>query len=119
MTRKQDEISELLRREISSIILYELNDPRMGFVTVTRVRIAADFRSAKVLVTVRGAEQELRRTLGVLAHARGHIQALIGKRIKLRHTPVLAFQEDTDVRKAQRVDQLIEDVTRKQAGLQN
>jgi ribosome-binding factor A len=116
MTRKQEEISELLRREISSIILHELSDPRTGFVTVTHVRIAGDYQSARVFVTVRGSEEDLRRTLKALTHARGHIQSLIARRIKLRHTPVLEFVEDRDVRKAQQVDRLIDRVTEQETG---
>jgi len=111
-TRKQQEISELLRREISSIILYELSDPQVGFVTVTRVKVARDFRSAKVFLMVRGEREDVGRTLGALTHARGRIQALVARRIKLRHTPVLEFVEDAEMTEALRVDRLIDEVTR-------
>ncbi len=117
-TRKQKEISELLRREISSIILHELSDPRMGFVTVTRVEVASDYRSAKVYATVRGPGEELRRTLDALTHARGHIQALVADRIKLRHTPVLQFIEDKALLEALRMNQLIDKVRAEDRGLE-
>ncbi|MHC4591889.1 MAG: ribosome-binding factor A, partial [Planctomycetota bacterium] len=52
--RKKRQIEETLRRELSSIILYQMKDPRVGFVTVTRVELSEDQRSAKVLLTVRG-----------------------------------------------------------------
>ena len=110
MNRKQEEISELLRREISSIVLRELRDPRIKFVTITRVEVASDYRSAKVYVTVRGPEAGLNRTLEALTHAKGHIQGLVADRIKLRHTPVLAFLEDRELLTALRVNRLIDEV---------
>ena len=106
-SRKRKEIAELLRREISRIILYELSDPRMGFVTVTRVELAGDYRSAKVFMTVRGSEGDASKCFSALDHARGHIQALVGDRLKLRYTPVLSFLEDKELGEALRVDRLI------------
>ena len=113
-TRKQKEIAELLRREISSMVLHELKDPRIGFVTVTRVVLAGDHRSAKVFVTVRGTKEQTADTMEVLAHARGHMQRLIADRLKLRWTPVLNFIEDKELREALRVDRLIEGLKKEQ-----
>jgi ribosome-binding factor A len=110
VTRKQKEIEELLRREISSIIVRDLKDPRIGFVTVTRVHAGGDFRTAKVYLTIRGPEEERQQTLNVLTHARGRIQSLIADRIKMRNTPVLTFIEDEEVEEALRVDRLIDEV---------
>ena len=111
-TRKQKEIAELLRREISSIVLHELSDPRTGFVTLTRVQVTGDYRSARVYVTVRGEEADVKKTLAALTHARGHIQALVAKRIKLRWTPVLEFVEDSELTEALRIDRLLDQVSR-------
>ena len=110
-SRKQKEINELLRRELSRIILYELSDPRLGFTTVTRVRIAGDYRSAKVYVTVRGEDEDKRRTLDALRHARGHMQALIADRIKLRWTPVLEFIQDQEMVDALRVNRILDEMS--------
>jgi ribosome-binding factor A len=108
ISRKRKEVDELLRREISRIILYEMKDPRAGFVTVTRVHVAGDYRSAKVYVMVRGNEAQIAQSLAVLTHTRGHIQGLIADRIKLRWTPVLEFIEDDEMRQALRVDRILE-----------
>ncbi len=112
MNRKQEEISELLRRQISRIVLCELSDPRIKFVTITRVDVAGDYRSAKVYVTVRGPESDLNRTLEALMHAKGHVQGLIASRAKLRYTPVLTFLEDGELLTALRVNRLIDEVMR-------
>ena len=111
-TRKQRETDEVLRREISRIILYELNDPRMGFVTLTRVETGSDLRSARIFVTVRGSETEKKLTLSGLEHARGHVQALLGERLKVRYTPVLVFLEDRELGRAAQVEQLLSQVKR-------
>ena len=109
-TRKQKELGELLRREISHILLFELKDPRMGFVTVTRVEAARDLRSARVYLTVRGSEGDLSKTLHGLVHARGYVQHLIGTRHTLRYTPVLEFRQDEELQKVMRLTKLIDDV---------
>jgi ribosome-binding factor A len=114
ITRKQREIQELLRREISTIVLRELSDPRLGFVTVTRVEVTGDYRSAKVYVMVRGSDDEKEGTLDVLTHARCRVQGLIADRIRMRNTPVLTFLEDVEMRQALRVDRLIDEVMEEQ-----
>jgi len=106
--RKKKKVEELLRRELGVILLRDLSDPRAGFVVVTGVKLSGDQRSAKVQVMVRGSAEDTERTLSVLDHARGHIQGLIGTRLSLRYTPVLSFEEDTDVRDAMRLEGLID-----------
>ena len=106
--RKKRKIEELLRRELSSIVLYELKDPRKGFLTVTEVELSEDQRSAEVGVTVRGTEEEVEEPVEVLNHAHGYIQGLIGDRLRLRYTPVLTFSEDTSVRRAMKIEALID-----------
>jgi len=106
--RKKKRIEELLRRELSTIVLYELKDPRAGFLTVTGVSLSEDQRSAKVKVLIRGTEEQKRETLGTLRRARGYIQGLIASRLDLRFTPLLAFLEDTEIIKAMRLERLIE-----------
>ncbi|MGD2174959.1 MAG: 30S ribosome-binding factor RbfA [Candidatus Brocadiaceae bacterium] len=106
--RKKRRIEELLRRELSNIVLYELKDPRTGFVTITRVELSGDQRSAEVLLTVRGPQEQTSETLAALRHARGYIQGLIGERLVLRYTPVLSFSEDSEVREAMRIEELID-----------
>ncbi len=108
--RKKLETEELLRREISSIILRELNDPRLGFVTVTRVSLGGDYKTAKVYLMIKEEDAEKEKTLKALSHAKGRIQALISERIKMRNTPVLSFIEDEEVMQALRVDKLIDEV---------
>jgi ribosome-binding factor A len=107
--RKKLKIEELLKREISNSILYHMNDPRTGFISVTGVELSEDQRSAKVRVTVRGEARDIEETLHVLSRARGFLQARIADHLDLRYTPVLGFEEDEDVLKARRLEKLIDD----------
>ena len=106
--RKKRKIEELLRRELSSILLRDINDPRAGFVTVTGVELSGDQRSASVRVMVHGSPEDTERNLEMLRHARGYIQGLIGERLSLRYTPVLSFEEDTEMRDVLRLESLID-----------
>jgi ribosome-binding factor A len=110
--RKKRSVEEQLRRELSTIILCELRDPRRGFVTITGVELARDQRSAEVRLTVRGSEEDTRNSLSALRHARGYIQHLIGTRLSLRYTPVLTFVEDKQARRAAELEALIDEARR-------
>ena len=109
MNRKQEEISELLRREISSIILHELSDPRMGFVTVTKVEPAPDLRSAKVYLSVLGEEAVCRRTLTGIRHAAGFIRSKVGRAVSLKSVPQLRFVRDDSAKRSVHISRLIAD----------
>ena len=110
--RKKRRIEEMLRREVSSIVLYEMSDPRVGSLTLTGVELSEDQRSARVFVMVRGTEEAAEESLRVLDGARGYVQALIGRRLALRYTPILHFEKDKDVMKAVRAEELIEEARR-------
>ena len=110
--RKKMRLEELLRRELSNIVLMEMRDPRAGFITITQTELSSDQRSAKVYLTVRGEPYEVEQSFAVLRRARGFMQALIAERLELRYTPVLSFHEDKDALRAMRVDRLIDKARR-------
>ena len=88
-------IGDLLQEEIGYIILQELRDPRIGFVTVTGVTVSDDLKHAKVYISVMGTPEDREQTLQGLNSARGYIQGCIGRRLKLRYTPEISFRLDT------------------------
>ena len=73
-----------MKQEISQIILQELKDPRIGFVTVTKVEMTGDLREAKIFVSIMGKDEALKDTLQGLKSSLGFIRREIGKRIRLR-----------------------------------
>lgn len=114
MGKRLERVASLLKQEISRAILYELADPRMGFITVTGVKVSADLQRAVVYVTVLGSPAEIRTTLRGLQHARGHIQELVSQRAILRYTPRLTFVYDESVAGVNRVTQKLKEVLGKE-----
>jgi ribosome-binding factor A len=107
---RTERIAETLREEITQIVGFELEDPRLTMVTVTEVRVADDLRDASVYVTVQGDEREHQQALKALEHAAPYVRRQLGFSLNLRHTPVLHFVRDTVEEKAERVDALLQEM---------
>jgi ribosome-binding factor A len=101
-----------LKNEISAIIAQRVRDPRVGFATVTQVKVSPDLRYARVFVSVFGSEKEKKETLGALINATSYIRKQIGSRIRLRYLPELTFAYDESVERGDRMTQLIEGIKR-------
>jgi ribosome-binding factor A len=97
-------------REVLSEAVLELKDPRIGFVTVTRVRTSPDLRHARVWVSVLGNAAKRRRTLDGLDAARGVLQTRIAQELRMKRTPTLAFEFDPSVAEGVRMSKLIDDL---------
>jgi ribosome-binding factor A len=104
-------VAKELQREISRIILYELSDPRLGFITVTRAETATDLQSAKVFFTTMGNEAVRKTATLLLNNAANYIQNLLGKRIKMRYIPKLSFHFDESVAEEEKVYALLDQIS--------
>jgi len=103
-------IDEVMRKVIGSAIATELEDPRIGFVTVTSVATSPDLRSARVYVSVLGdGEDEREDTLRALASSHGKLQAAIAREVRIKHTPTLTFYYDDSLERGVRLAHLLED----------
>src|ERR671911_1984872 len=91
MTERMRRINEVMRKVIGGAIPRDLEDPRIGFVTVTAVDTSPDLRSARVYVSVLGDEEERDATLKALRSAHGVLQAAIARRARMKYTPRLSF----------------------------
>jgi len=107
---RHDKVSEALRREIGSIIQEELKDPRLGFITITRVELTQDLRYAKVFFSVLGKEEERQKTKEALDCALGFIRCLIAERIRLRFVPEISFYEDRSVEYSIRIQEALNEI---------
>jgi ribosome-binding factor A len=102
-----EKIQEFIKQEISKIILTELKDPRIGFVTVTRVEVTGDLRSAKVFISLLGSDEQKAGTWEGLQRALGHLRTEIGKRIRLKFTPELSLHLDESLQHSVRIQELL------------
>src|SRR5215467_2529313 len=100
-------VAEVIREVASETILFELRDPRVKGVTVTRSEVSGDLQHAKVFVSVMGSPQEQELCLHGLRHAAGFIQSKLSTRLKTRFTPVIQFVLDQGVKKSIEMTRLI------------
>jgi ribosome-binding factor A len=110
MTRRTERLGEEFREEIARMIGSQLKDPRIGFVTVTRVEVVPDLRNAKVYVGVLGTEAEREKTLVGLRQAAGFMRRSLGQKLRLRHTPELTFVYDEGLEAHDRIARLLAEV---------
>jgi ribosome-binding factor A len=100
-------LSERIAKIVAELLERRIKDPRLGFVTVTEVRLTQDWREAKVFYTVFGTPEELQDTAIALRSATGIIRSEVGRIIGLRHTPSIEFIADALPDSARRIDDLV------------
>jgi ribosome-binding factor A len=106
--RRSERVSEEIREEVAKIVA-ELKDPRIGFVTITRVGVTPDLRTARVHVGVLGDTTQKEKTLAGLRQAAGFIRRELGRRIRIRHVPELIFHYDQGLDATERVARLLDE----------
>ncbi len=107
---RQERVAQALKEEVSSIIHYELNDPRLGFVTITRVELTQDMRNAKIFFSVLGDAQAYKKTAEALNSALGFIRRLIAQRMRLRLAPEIIFKEDRSTEYSVRIQEVLDKI---------
>jgi len=96
--KRSEKVADLIRKEISEMILLKtIKDPRIGFLTITRVSVSDDCRMARVYFSVMGNQEERTRSLEGLNSAKGYVRKELGRRVSLRYTPDLIFQFDPSI----------------------
>jgi ribosome-binding factor A len=108
--RRTARLAGQIQAELAGMITGGLKDPRIGFVTVTRVALTADLRLARVSVGVLGDQAQREKTLVGLRQASGYLRRELGKRLQVRHTPELAFHYDEGLDATDRVAKLLEEI---------
>lgn len=109
-TRRQRQVAELLHEEISQLIQYRAHDPRLGFVTVTRVDVSPDLRYARVFVSVLGDDADAQNALAGLTSASGYFRHELGQTLSLRFIPYLTFKLDTSLEHSLQIDKILDDI---------
>jgi ribosome-binding factor A len=108
-TERMRRVNEVMREVIGDSISSELEDPRIGFVTVTAVETSPDLRTARVFVSVLGDEGAREATLKALGSAHGVLQSAVARETHMKRTPKLSFHYDDTPERGQRVSRLLEE----------
>jgi len=94
MSRRTNRVEEASREVLAEVLAREVKDPRVGFVTITGVKVSPDLRHARVSVSVLGEDEEVARSMAGLASARGYLRSALGKHLRLKYLPEIAFVLD-------------------------
>jgi ribosome-binding factor A len=105
-----ERLADQIRIEAAEIVAGELQDPRIGFATVTRAELSPDMRHCRVLVSVLGSEHEQHETLAGLSSAAGFVRRELAQRLQMRSAPDVVFVLDRGEENQERVDQLLKDL---------
>lgn len=108
-TERMRRLNEVLRKVIGDSISSDLDDPRIGFVTVTSVDTSPDLRSARVYVSLLGEESEREPALEGLRAAHGVLQSAIASQVRMKRTPTLTFHYDESLERGMRLSRLLDE----------
>ncbi|MFH1855620.1 MAG: 30S ribosome-binding factor RbfA [Candidatus Omnitrophota bacterium] len=107
-----ERVEALIKHAISNILLQDISDPRIGFVTITRVDASKDLKIAKVYYSIFGSDEEKKQTKKGLESATSHMRKIIGAQLKLKFTPEIRFFIDDSPSKAFEIERLLDDITK-------
>lgn len=111
MTRRTERVNELLREEISALLLRGTKDPRLAhMVTITAVEVAPDLKYAKVFVSVLGTEEEKKEVMQGLESASRFLRRELSDRLRLRYIPELSFRRDDSIERGTRILQILKEI---------
>ena len=114
-----EKLQELIKQEVGKMLLYDIKDPRIGFVTVTEVEMTGDLREAKIYVSIMGNDEQIKNSMEGLQSALGFIRREIGKRIRLRFTPEISFAPDKSLDYSEHIQKLLLKIERERDTLEN
>lgn len=108
-SRRVARVSELIKREVSQMLLTDIKDDRVGagMVSVTDVDVSGDLQHAKIFVSIYGTSEAKAETMAGLKAATGFVRSELGQRIRLRRTPEVVFLEDNSLERGDRILSLL------------
>lgn len=112
MSHRSEKVEQFIKEELSEILRREVNDPRIGFVSVTDVELSVDLRHARVFVSVLGDQDAKTATMAGLESAMGYIRRELGQRLQMRYTPNITFKLDESIERGSRIMKLLGEVTK-------
>jgi len=116
---RADRVAELIKHEVSDIITRKLNDPRIGFTSVTVVDVGSDLRNAKIYVSIFGTPEQKNDTMAALFSATKFVRGELGHRLQLRDVPEIIFMQDDSIEKGAKVFEIINKLHREKVKREN
>ena len=110
MSQRSKQVAEELRKIISLILLEDLDDPEVGFVTITRIELTGDLRYAKIFYSVLGTEEQKETTRQALENNMGFIKKLAIERINMRYAMEMRFEQDKSIEDSFRIDSILKKI---------
>ncbi len=107
MTTRTNKVADLIRDEVSRLLLRDLRDPRIGFVTITGASVTPDLRSARIFVSVLGDDGAREDSLQALNHAAGFVRRELFRNLRLRHSPSVTFLLDESLDRGARIEEVL------------
>lgn len=107
---RHERVEEAIKKTVSTIIHDQLKDPRVGFVTITRVELSKDLRNAKIFYSVLGKEESHKKTKLALDSALGYIRSLTAQRINMRFATELMFKEDHSTEYSVQIEEVLNEI---------
>ncbi|RLB07474.1 MAG: 30S ribosome-binding factor RbfA [Deltaproteobacteria bacterium] len=111
--KRSEKVGDLIREEVSQILIRELKDPRIGFITITRVAVSDDLRAAKIYYSVFGGEREKEESFKGLESAKGYIKRELGRRVRLKYMPDITFVFDDSLEYSSHIEELLRGIKEK------
>lgn len=109
--KRSDRVGDLIKEEIASMVLRgEIKDPRIGFVTITHVKMSPDLKEARVYFSQIGEGQDVEKSREGLNHASGYIRRALAKRLDLKHIPAVSFFFDETLEYSEHMEQVMRDL---------
>jgi ribosome-binding factor A len=109
-SHRPERLGDLIRGILARLLLEEVRDPGIGFVTLTEVRVTSDLEHAKVYVAIHGDEARRTEALAALGRAAPFLRRALGKQTRLRRVPELHFENDTALERGFRVEDLLRQI---------
>ncbi|MDI7258672.1 MAG: 30S ribosome-binding factor RbfA [Thermodesulfobacteriota bacterium] len=106
--KRSEKVADLIRKEVSEMLVKRIKDPRIGFVTITKVMVTEDCRLARIYYSVSGSIEERGRSMQGLDSAKGYIRRELARRVNLRYAPEIIFQFDPSIEYAIHIGEILQ-----------
>lgn len=116
MHKRSEKVAEVIHETVSELLVKGLKDPRIGFVTITSVKMTDDLHLARIYFSVMGTDEEKKATKSGLNSARGFIRRELGKNLRMRYVPDVVFEYDQTIEKASRIETLLREISQAEKG---